>query len=157
VQPSSSPPPRPQAPGIEIAPQRRFGGRILLIPSCLLLAGLAVWGGIRVYRSLATSRAPMVPTPRVRPGALTLTARATAQVRGGNSEELAAPMTGEGEMHITFLRKPGEVVNAEDTVLEFDATDQDYKLREAEADLAEAEQQVKKAEAESEAQQEENN
>ena len=43
-----------------------------------------------------------------------------------------------------------------ETVIQFDTTDQIFKLREAEADLAEAEQQVLKAKAESEAQQEEN-
>ena len=130
---------------------------MLLTLVCLLAFGLAIWEGIRLYHSLATSRTPPVPTTRVRRGDVTLTVTAKAELRGGNSEELAAPMTGEGEMHITFLRKSGEVVKDGDTVLEFDATDQNYKLREAEADLAEAEQQVKKAEAESQAQQEENN
>ena len=113
-------------------------------------------GGYRLYRSLSVSRAAGVPTTRVKRGDVTLTVSAKGELRGGNSEELSAPMTGEGELHITSLRKAGEMVKDGDAVIQFDTTDQVFKLREAEADLAEAEQQVLKAKAESEAQQEEN-
>ena len=58
-------------------------------------------------------------------------------------------------MAITFLREPGELVKAGDVVVEFDTTEQEYKLKEAEADLAEAEQQVVQAEADSQAKDEE--
>jgi multidrug efflux pump subunit AcrA (membrane-fusion protein) len=60
-------------------------------------------------------------------------------------------------MHITSLSRAGELVKVGDIVLQFDTTDQAFKLKESEADLAEAEQQVLKAQAEGEAQQEENN
>jgi HlyD family secretion protein len=125
-----------------------------LVPA-LAVAGLA-WGGARLYRSLNVSPSAATPTTRVKRGDLALTVTAKAELRGGNSEEVAAPMTGEGEMHIRFLRKAGEVVNEGDVVLELDTTEQAYKQKEAEADLAEAEQQVIKAKADGEAQQEEN-
>lgn len=132
---------------------RRLLGPLLLI---LLVAALA-WGGLRMYRSLSTSRSAAVPTTRVKRGDVALTVTARGELRGGHSEDLAAPMTGEGEMHITFLRKAGDVVKEDEVVLQFDTTDQAFKLKEAEADLAEAEQQVLKAKAEGDAQQEENN
>jgi hypothetical protein len=62
---------------------------------------------------------------------------------------LAAPMIAGGDMAITSLRDPGELVSPGDVVVQFDTTEQDYKLKEAEADLDEAEQQVVKAEADS--------
>ena len=63
---------------------------------------------------------------------------------------LTAPMVG-GDLAITSLKEPGELVKPGDVVIEFDTTAQEYNLREAEADLAEAAQQVIKAEADAEA------
>ena len=68
---------------------------------------------------------------------------------------LTAPTSGGNEIHIKTLRKDGELVKAGDVVVEFDTTEQDYKRREAEADLAEAEAHLAQAQAESQAQQEE--
>ena len=129
---------------------------ILLMLTVLIVGGLA-WGGLRLYRSLNATSATTLPTTRVKKGDVSLTVTAKGDVKGGSSEDLAAPMTGDAELHITFLRKEGDVVKEGDTVLEFDTVDQEFKLREAEADLAEAEQQVIKAQAEGEAQLEENN
>jgi len=84
-----------------------------------------------------------------------ITVAARGELQGGNSEMLTAPMAGGGDLAITQLRAPGEVVEAGDVVVQFDSTQQEYNLREAEADLAEAEQQVIQAEATSAATEEE--
>ena len=68
---------------------------------------------------------------------------------------LTAPMAGGGQLTLTDLRKSGELVKKGDVVAQFDTTDESYKLREAEADLAEAEQQVVQAETEATAKNEE--
>ena len=155
--------PTPTAPRPEPAPvvgHRRRRSVLRRMFAWLAFAALAAalaWGGLRLYRSFTTAKAAGIPTTRVKRGDVALTVTAKAELRGGNSEDLAGPMTGEGEMHITFLRKAGEVVKTGDVVVELDTTDQAYKLKEAEADLAEAEQQVIKAQADGEAQQEENN
>ena len=86
---------------------------------------------------------------------VTFTVTAKGELQGGNSEMLSAPMTGGGPVAITFLRESGELVKEGDVVVQFDTTEQDFKLREAESDLAEAEQQVAQAKAESEAKAEE--
>ncbi len=144
-------------PVVAIRRRRRPLRRILLwLVPVLAVAGLA-WAGVRLYRSLNVSHGVATPTTRVKRGDVALTVTAKAELRGGNSEEVAAPMTGESEMHIRFLRKAGDVVNEGDVVLELDTTEQAYKQKEAEADLAEAEQQVIKAKADGDAQQEENN
>lgn len=150
---------RPElAPPVVELRRRRHPLRLILVWFILvLLVAAAGWGGYRLFRSLAASGSAALPATHVKRGDVSITVTAKAELRGGNSEDVAAPMTGEGDMHITFLRKPGEVVKEGDVVLELDTTDQSYKLKEAEADLAEAEQQVIKAQADDVAQQEENN
>jgi HlyD family secretion protein len=120
-----------------------------------VLTGLAVWGGVRLYRVLTASQAAVVPTTLVRRGDVTITVSARGRLQGGNSEMLSGPTSGVNELHIKFLKKDGEPSKAGDIVVEFDKTEQDYKLREAEADLAEAEAHLMQAKAESDAQQEE--
>src|SRR5258708_26652021 len=66
-----------------------------------------------------------------------------------------APMTGGNDLSVTSLRERVEEVNEGETVAEFDTTEQSFKLKEAEADLAEAEQQVVQAQADSKAKEEE--
>ena len=64
---------------------------------------------------------------------------------------LTAPMMGGSELILTALRNSGELVKEGDVVAQFDTTEQEFKLKEAEADLAEAEQQVIQTEADNRA------
>jgi multidrug efflux pump subunit AcrA (membrane-fusion protein) len=91
----------------------------------------------------------------VKRGDVTFTVAAKGELQGGNTEMLTAPMTGGGPVAITELRESGDLVKQGDTVVQFDTTEQTFKFREAEADVAEAEQQVVQAQAESEAKGEE--
>jgi len=136
--------------------RRRPVRAIVLWLVVVAILGAVVWGGYRLSQSMAVSRSAALPTTRVKRGDVAMTVTARAELSGGNSEEITAPMTGAGEMHISFLPKAGEVVKEGDVVLELDTTEQAYKLKEAEADLAEAEQQVIKARADGAAQLEEN-
>jgi len=111
-----------------------------------VLMGL-VWGGMRVADLVARNKPVEIPTTPVKKGRVTIVVAARGELQGGNSEMLTAPMAGGGDMAITFLREPGERVKKHDVIAQFDTTQQEFNLREAEADLAEAEQQVKKAEA----------
>jgi multidrug efflux pump subunit AcrA (membrane-fusion protein) len=96
-----------------------------------------------------------VPTARVKRGDLSLSITAKGDLRGTNPDELTAPMMGGSELHIVSLRKTGEPVKAGDVVAQFDTTEQEFKLREAEADLAEADQKIVQAKALGDAQDEE--
>jgi multidrug efflux pump subunit AcrA (membrane-fusion protein) len=93
----------------------------------------------------------------VKRGDVTFAVYARGEFQGGNSIMLTAPMVGGTDMTITFLRAPGELVKAGDTVAQFDTTDQVDKLKEAEADLAEAEQKVIQAQAQMQSKEEEDN
>ncbi len=96
-----------------------------------------------------------LPVTAVKRGDVTITVNAEGELSGGHTEMLSAPMTGGGDMAITFLREAGEAVQAGDVVVKFDTTEQEYKLKEAEADLAEAEQQVMQTQADNAAKEEE--
>ena len=134
---------------------KRVLKRVLILLMVLVPMAAAGWGIYRLFRSTGRSGLS-VPVAQVRLGDVTFTVTASGELRGGNPESIQAPMTGMGEMQIKFLRTPGEMVKAGDIVLSFDTGEQAYKMKEAEADLAEADQQVAKAKAEAEAQQEEN-
>ena len=120
---------------------------VAILVLCLGIVGALAWGAIRVVRATSTSAALELPTTHVKQGRVTLTVAARGELQGGNSEMLTAPMVGGTDMAITELRAPGELVSPGDVVVQFDTTEQDFRLKEAEADLAEAQQQVIKAEA----------
>jgi HlyD family secretion protein len=128
--------------------------RILAAAVLVAALGGAGWFVARMVRAAAQSEAEL-PTTRVKRGRVTVTVSARGELQGGNSEMLVAPMVATDMMAITYLREPGEVVEAGDTVVQFDTTQQEYNLREAESDLAEAEQQVIQAQANSQAAEEE--
>ncbi|HEY2015807.1 MAG TPA: efflux RND transporter periplasmic adaptor subunit [Bryobacteraceae bacterium] len=129
--------------------------RLLLIVSVLAVLGAIGWGAMRVARVATSSASVEIPSTKVKKGRVTITVAARGELQGGNSEMLTAPQVGGGDLAITQLREPGEVVNPGDVVVQFDTTQQEFNLREAESDLAEAEQQVIQAEANSSAIEEE--
>ncbi len=150
--------PAPELPSKLPSPRPKSGRRrkkILGATAACLIVGAVAFFGVRAYRTLMASTTVEIPTARVQRGDISLTINARGELRGQKPELLVAPMMGGNEMHITSLRKPGELVKAGDVVVQFDTTEQDYKLKEAESDLAEAEQHILQAKAQQQADQEE--
>jgi len=116
--------------------------RVLVAFIILASLGGAAWTTLHLVRAASTSSSSQVPVTRVKRGTVVISVAARGELQGGNTEMLVAPMTGNDSLAITYLREPGELVNPGDVVVQFDTTQQEYNLREAEADLAEAEQQV---------------
>ena len=129
--------------------------RVLVISTILIVVAAIGWGTLRFVKAASGTSSSEVPTTRVKKGRVVVSVAARGELQGGNSEMLTAPMVGGGDLPITDLRQAGELVAAGDVVVQFDTTQQEYNLREAQADLAEAQQQVIKAEADSEASDEE--
>jgi HlyD family secretion protein len=117
---------------------------------------LAGWGGMELYHAANSAAAGELPYTAVKRGDVTFAVYAKGDLQGGNSQMLVAPMIN-GDLVLTSLRQPGDMVASGDVVAEFDTTDQTYKLREAEADLAEAAEKVAQAEAQAQAKEEEDN
>lgn len=129
--------------------------RILMIAGVLGLIGAGGWFGYSRLQAVTTPASRDVPTTKVRRGDVAFTVASKGALQGGNSKMLVAPMTGSPQLVITTLRKPGEMVTDGEIVAQFDTTEESFKLREAEADLAEAEQQVIQAKNEALAKEEE--
>ena len=125
--------------------------RIFGIVLALLVVGAGAWGTRRFIRVASATTPQEVPVTRVKKGRVIIAVSARGDLQGGNSEMMVAPMTGNDTLAITYLRDPGELVQAGDEVVQFDTTQQEYNLREAQADLAEAQQEVIQAQATAEA------
>jgi HlyD family secretion protein len=147
--PSIPLPPEPPKPG------RNWLGLAIVWLLVLAVLAAAGWYGRRAYRNLTATKEAVIPTATVQRGDLSLSVTARGELRGGNPESLTAPMTGGTDMHITELLKTGEPVKAGEQVAQFDTTEQEFKLKEAQADLAEAEQHIIQAKAQRDADQEE--
>ncbi|MBC8166161.1 MAG: efflux RND transporter periplasmic adaptor subunit [Bryobacteraceae bacterium] len=128
----------------------------LAVPAGLVTLAVAGWGAFKFLEPAATAMAATgVPNAAVKRGEVAFTVAAKGDLQGGNSEMLAAPMAGGGALAITVLRESGELVKQGDVVAKFDTTEQEFRLREAQSDLAESEQQLILAKNESEAKEEE--
>jgi HlyD family secretion protein len=123
--------------------------------AAMLVLALMAWGASRLMKVVSPESVSRLPVTKVKRGDVTITVSAKGELSGGHTEMLSAPMTGGGDIAITYLREPGEPVNAGDVVVKFDTTEQEFKLKEAEADLAESEQQVVQTQADNRAKEEE--
>ena len=119
------------------------------------MVALAAWGSVKAYRAANSATTAPVPFTKVKRGDVAFAVYARGELQGGNSIMLQAPMVGGQQLAITELRGSGELVKKDDVVVQFDTTDQTYKLKEAEADLAEAEQKVVQAQGQMDAKEEE--
>lgn len=131
------------------------GWRPLLLALSLSAAVVLAWGALRIVRTISAPSVAETPSTRVKLGPVAITVAARGDIQGGNPEMLTAPMVGSDMLTVTFLRQPGEMVEAGDVVVQFDTTQQEYNQREAEADLAEAQQKVVQTEADNQASDEE--
>jgi multidrug efflux pump subunit AcrA (membrane-fusion protein) len=131
------------------------GRRLPLAALALIAAVFIAWGAIRIVRSVSATPSAETPSTRVKLGPVAITVAARGDIQGGNPEMLTAPMVGSDTLTVTSLRQPGDLIEAGDVVVQFDTTQQEYNLREAEADLAEAQQKIVQTEADNQASDEE--
>jgi multidrug efflux pump subunit AcrA (membrane-fusion protein) len=131
--------------------------RIITFVAVVGTVAMAAWGSVHLLRTLEQPKDDVIPVAPVRKTSVVFTIAAKGDLQGGNSKMMTAPMTGSAQLILTELRKPGDLVKEGDLVAQFDTTEENFKLREAESDLAEAEQQVIQAENETLANEEELN
>jgi HlyD family secretion protein len=129
--------------------------RLLLWLLVCVAGALVIFYGFRSYRTLTKPNEPVIPTAKVQRGDVSLSITARASLTGGNSETLTAPMTGSGDLHIVSIRKSGDQVKSGETIVQLDTSEQTFKLKEAQGDLAESEQHMLQATADREAVKEE--
>ncbi len=120
---------------------------LVFLAAAVAIVGAIAWASLRLVRTASGTAHAETPVTRVKRGTVAMTISARGDIQGGNPEVLIAPQVAQDTLTVTTLRQPGELVQAGDVVAEFDTTQQEYNLTEAEADLAESRQKVIQAEA----------
>lgn len=111
-------------------------------------ATLVVVAGIALaWASVAPAQERDIPTARVQRGRVEVTVHATGDLRATRAMQLFVPAAG-GALTIVHLAPSGSEMKAGDVIVEFDPSDQEFQLEQAEFDLRLAEQEIVKAEAE---------
>ena len=115
----------------------------------MLLVVLA--GAIVVVAATRRSNVPAadgdIPIGRVKRGDMQLTVVANGELRANHTVTLTAPPVGGGALQITRLSHTGLAVKKGDIVMEFDPSEQRYKLEQNRSELLQAEQEITKAKA----------
>ena len=88
-----------------------------------------------------------IPVGRVQRGDLDLKVYATGELRANHSVALSAPAIGGGALQITRLLHTGIPVKKNDIIIEFDPSEQHYKLEQNRSELLQAEQEITKTKA----------
>lgn len=123
--------------------RRRMLGWVLVLAAVVGLAAL----GTRA--TLARFRTPeaVIPTTRVQRGDLTLTVHTRGELRPVRTAALMAPSGVGGQLEIVSIAKTGTRVKAGEVAVQFDPSNQQYRLEQARSQLREAEQNIIKARA----------
>jgi len=88
-----------------------------------------------------------IPVGQVKRGDLDLKVVSTGEMRANHTIMLTAPPVGGGALQITRLSHTGVAVKKGDIVIEFDPSEQRYKLEQNRSELLQAEQEITKAKA----------
>ena len=86
-----------------------------------------------------------IPVVMVKVGDLDLKIHTTGELRASHSRMLSAPQVGGGALQITHLLHTGTPVKKGQIVLEFDPSEQQYKLEQSRSEFEQAEQEITKA------------
>jgi HlyD family secretion protein len=117
--------------------------RMLAIGITLAVVAAVALAWVRV----APAQERDIPTTRVQRGRVQVTVHATGDLRATRAMQLFVPSAG-GSLTIIQLAGSGTAMKAGDVMVEFDPSDQEFQLEQADFDLRLAEQEIAKAEAE---------
>jgi len=119
---------------------------IWLVLGILLGVGLLAMAGAGRWTS-HTAASGDIPVARVKRGDIEANIYATGELRATQSTMLGAPQIGGGSLQITHLLRTGARVKKDDTVIEFDPSEQQFKLEQNRSELEQADQEIIKAKA----------
>jgi len=108
----------------------------------------AVVGVVAAVRKAGPSTAASdVPTGLVKRGDLDMKVFVRGELKASHTEMLSAPPVGGGALQITHILRTGTVVKKDELVVEFDPSEQQYKVDQSRSELLQAEQEITKAKA----------
>src|SRR5215469_12458909 len=109
----------------------------------VLAAAIGVTAAVR--RGNVSASDDDIPFAYVKRGELDLKVYTFGELKANHSITLSAPPVGGGSLEITKLLHTGTAVKKGDLVIEFDPSEQIYKLEQSRSELAQAEQEILKA------------
>lgn len=115
------------------------------IVSAVLLAAIGL--ALASRRADVSASDDNIPFAEVKHGELDLKVYTTGELRANHSTMLTAPPIGGGSLQITRLLHTGTPVRKGEVVIEFDPSEQRYKLEQSRSELLQAEQDIVKAKA----------
>src|SRR5215469_10086593 len=115
------------------------------VVAVVLCAVAGVWAAVR--HSTPAAGANELPTGVVKRGDLDMRVFVTGELKASHSETLTVPPIGGGALQLTSLVHTGVAVKKGDLVMEFDPSEQLYKLDQNRSELLQAEQEITKARA----------
>ena len=110
---------------------------------------LCAAGGVvaAVRKASPVAAGDEIPTTRVQHGDFDMKINSTGELRASHMEMMTAPPIGGGALQITHLLHTGTAVKKGELVMEFDPSEQLYKLDQNRSELLQAEQEITKAKA----------
>jgi len=108
---------------------------------------MSVTGAVLASRTRPASKNDSIPLATVRRGEIDLRVHSTAELRANHAIMLSAPAVGGDALQIIRLVRTGEPVKQGDVIVEFDPSEQQYKLEQSRSELLQAEQEITKAKA----------
>ena len=124
---------------------KRRGIIAVAIVTAVVVATIGLVGVAR--RTSLTEPGDETPVGQVQRGDLDLKVHATGELRANHAITLTAPAIGGGALQITRLLHTGVSVKKNDVIIEFDPSEQHYKLEQNRSELLQAEQEITKAKA----------
>lgn len=112
-----------------------------------LILAAGVGGVIAMSRTRSLSNNDVIPLAEVKRGDFDIQVHATGELSASQSMMLSAPTVGGDALQITHLAQTGDAVKKGDLVIEFDPSEQHYKLEQNHSELLQAEQEITKAKA----------
>jgi multidrug efflux pump subunit AcrA (membrane-fusion protein) len=114
-----------------------------------IILGVVVAGGvgavIAMNRKSTLAGGDEIPLAVVKRGDLDIAVHARGEVSAALSSMLTAPTIGGDALQITRLPQTGDHIKKGDVVIEFDPSEQHYKLEQNRSELQQAEQEITKA------------
>jgi HlyD family secretion protein len=115
------------------------------VAAVILCAAVGVLAAAR--KSSPVAAGDDIPTTRVQRGDFEMKVYVTGELRASHTETMTAPPIGGGSLKITHLTHTGTAVKKGELVMEFDPTEQLFKLDQNRSELLQAEQEITKAKA----------
>ena len=123
------------------------GRRIITWGAVAIVLLAAIELTMASHRGNVTATGDDLPLALVKRGDIDLKVYTTGELRAQHSMTLTAPAIGGGALQITGLIHSGAPVKAGELVVEFDPSEQRYKLEQSHSELLQAEQEISKAKA----------